>query len=272
MVWYFIFRYIPMYGLTLAFKQFRFDRGIIGSEWIGLRYLTQFLTHYDFWKLLGNTFSISILKLIFTFPAPVILALMLNEIRYRKFKRAIQTVSYLPYFVSWVVVVTLFMKFLTPHGGPVNDLKIMLFGGEAVYFMGEKSWFYTIVIFQEIWKKAVLTTINPELYEALHIDGGNKWNALIHITLPALLPVMGILFILTTGNLMRIGFEQIYLLQNPAVLDIAEILDTYALKEGIRRGRFSYASAVTLFQSVFSLILIIVVNKGTKKATGVALW
>jgi len=280
-VWYFIFCYIPIYGITLAFREFRFDKGIWGSPWVGTRYLMQFFTSFDFWKIIWNTVFISSLKIILGFPAPIILALMLNEVRNVAFKKTIQTVSYLPYFVSWVVVITLVTKFLTPYGGLINEIKVALFGGEPIFFMGERAYFYPLVVLTDIWKNAgwgsiiylaALTGINPELYEAAIIDGAGKWKSLIHITLPCLRPTMGIIFILSIGNLMRAGFDQIYLMQNPAIIDISEILDTHVLKMGIRQGKFSYASAVGLFQSVISFILIVIANRISRKTTEISLW
>lgn len=280
-LWYFVFCYIPMYGITLAFKDFRFDKGLLWSPWAGTKYLMQFLTSFDFWKIIRNTLLISFLKLVVGFPAPIILALLLNEVRKAAFKRIIQTVSYLPYFVSWVVVITLFSKFLSPYGGVINDIKVALFGGEPVYFMGESTYFYPLVLFTDMWKNvgwgsiiylASLAGINPELYEAAIMDGAGKWKSMIHITLPGIRPTIGIIFILSIGNLMRAGFDQIYLMQTPGVLDQAEILDTYVLKSGIKLGKFSYATAAGLFQSVISMLLIIFANKVSKKATEISLW
>ncbi len=265
----------------MAFKDFRYDTGLWNSPFVGLKYINQFINSYDFWMLIKNTLTISMLRLIFGFPAPIILALMLNSVVNYSFKRVIQTVSYLPYFVSWVVVITLFNKFLSPNAGPVNELLSALFNIEAIYFMGNKNTFYPLVIIIDIWKNvgwssivylAALSGISPELYEASAIDGAGKFKSLLHITLPCLLPTVGILFILSFGNILKAGFEQIFLMQTPPVQDISEILDTYVLKVGISRGQFSLASAVGLFQSVISLILIIVVNKLVKKFTEISLW
>lgn len=280
-VWYFIFCYVPMYGITLGFKEFRFDKGLLGSPWVGTRYLMQFLTHYDFWKLIRNTVSISFFKLLFGFPAPIILALMLNEIKNRVFKRTVQTLSYLPYFVSWVVVMTIFAKFLSPNAGPVNEWKTALFGGDSIYFMGEPVWFYPIVIISNVWKSvgwnsiiylAALSTIDPELYEAATIDGAGKWKSLTHITLPGLRPTIGILLILSVGGLMYAGFDQIYLIRNPSNLDVSEILETYILQAGLRQGQFSYAAVIGFFQSVVAFLIVVTTNTIAKKTTEISLW
>lgn len=280
-IWYLIFCYIPMYGITLGFKEYRFDTGIWGSPWVGFRYLFQFFNFYDFWKLIGNTLKISSLKLIFCFPAPILLALMLNELKNGKFKKIIQTVSYLPFFVSWVIVVNLFSKLLSPNNGPVNDLLVSLFGMKPLYFLGEPDLFYPLVVLTDMWKGvgygsiiflAALTGIDQQLYEAAEIDGCGKWKLMLHISLPGLVPTIGIMFILSIGGLMRAGFEQIYLMQTPGTLDVSEILDTYVVKAGIKSGMFSYATVVGLFQSVVSLLLVIITNKISKKVTEVSLW
>lgn len=280
-VWYIVFCYIPMYGITLAFKDFQFNKGMLYSPWVGLRYVKQFIMHYDFLRIFKNTVIISCLKLLFTFPAPIILALSLNEVRNKRFKKLVQTASYLPYFVSWVVVVSLMEKFLTPNFGPINEWLNHIFGIEPIYFMGKKEYFYPIVVFSEIWKNvgwgsiiylAAISGIDPALYEAAYVDGANRWQQILKITLPSLLPTIGILFILNIGNFVRLGFDQMYLLQKPSIMQISEIFDTYIVKVGIKQGQFSYASAVQLFQSTFSLGLVLVVNKIIKKVSGISLW
>lgn len=281
LIWYFIFLYLPMYGVTLAFQTFRFDKGYFGSPWAGAYYFMQFVTYPDFWKIILNTFAVNGLKILLGFPAPIILALMLNEVRRKSFKRVVQTVSYLPYFVSWVVVITLFSKFLTPNGGLVNDIKMALFGGEPVFFLNEKQYFYPIVVLTDIWKNAgwnsiiylaALAGISPELYEAAMIDGAGRFKSMFHITLPCLRPTITIMFILTIGTLMRAGADQIYLLQYPGVLDLAEILDTHVIKQGLLQGRYSYATAVGLFQSVVCFVLVMVTNAASKKVSDISLW
>lgn len=280
-IWYVIFCYVPMYGITLAFKDYQFNKGMLYSPWVGLRYIKQFVTHYDFMRIVKNTVVISSMKLFITFPAPIILALSLNEVKNGRFKKFVQTASYLPYFVSWVVVVSLMEKFLTPNFGPVNEWLNQLFGIEPIYFMGEKAFFYPIVVLSEIWKNigwgsiiylAAISGIDPMLYEAAYVDGANRWQQIIKITLPSLLPTIGILFILNIGNFVRLGFDQMYLLQKPSLMQVSEILDTYIVKVGIKQGQFSYATAVQLFQSTFSLFLVLTVNKLTKKISGISLW
>lgn len=280
-IWYFVFCYLPMYGVLLAFKDYKYNLGIWGSPWAGMKYLEAFINSYDFWNIIKNTLTISFLKLFIGFPAPIILALMLNEIKNTRFKKFVQTASYLPYFVSWVVVVTLMTKFLSPNNGVINSLLGSWFGTEPIFFLGEPAYFYPLVLLSDIWKGvgwgsiiylAALTSINPDLYQAATIDGAGRWKSLIHITLPSLKPVIGILFILSLGNLMHAGFEQLYLMQNPGVLDKAEILDTYTLKMGLKRGEYSYATMIGLFQALVGFLMVVTANKVSKKVTEVSLW
>lgn len=280
-IWYFVFFYIPMYGATLAFREYQFNTGFWGSPWVGFDYFMQFVNHPDFWKIIANTFIVNGLKIVLGFPAPILLALLLNELKDGPFKRLTQTVSYLPYFVSWVVAIALFSKFLSPNGGLVNDIKIALFGGDPIYFLNEKEYFYPVVVLTDIWKNAgwnsiiylaALSNIPVELYEAAMIDGAGKFKSMLHITLPCLMPTVVIMLIMTIGSLIRSGADQIILLQNPGVLDLSEILDTHVIKQGLQRGRYSYATAVGLFQSLVSLVLIMVTNAISKKVSDVSLW
>ncbi len=279
-IWFFVFGYIPMYGITLAFRDYRFDMGLWHSPWVGFRYVDKFFSYFQFWNLLRNSFLISFMKLLIGFPAPIILALLLNEVRIAKCKRIVQTVSYLPHFVSWVVVATIFTKFLSPHGGFFNDLR-QLFGVEPIFYLGQARYFYLTVVFTEVWKGvgfgsiiylAALSGINPNLYAAASIDGAGKWRSLLHITLPGLAPTISILLILSVGNLMKAGFEQILLFQTPATLTVSEILETYSLKTGLREGNISYATVVGLFQSLVSMALITTANYSARKFSGTSLW
>lgn len=278
---YFIFAYIPMYGITLGFKDYKFNLGIFGSPWAGLKYLKLFLSHPDFWKLLRNTLTISTMKLALVFPAPIILALMINEVRHQGYKKVVQTISYLPHFVSWVVVIALFQKILSPNGGLINDLLTQWFNIEPIYFMASKTWFYPIVVLTDIWKGvgwgtiiylAAITGINPEMYEAADIDGAGKMRKILNITLPSLAPTIGILLILSLSNILKAGFDQLYLLFNPAIGEIGEVLDTYIVKVGIKKGMYSFATIIGMFQSFISLILVVTVNHISKKTTEISLW
>jgi len=269
-----------MYGVLLAFKNFKYNLGILGSQWAGLKYFKAFLTDSSFWDIIRNTITISVLKLIFGFPAPIILALMLNEVVHNKFKRIVQTVSYLPHFVSWVVVVTILQKLLSPNVGLVNDIRHSM-GLDPIFFMGEPRLFYVLVVISDIWKGvgwgsiiylAALTNIDPTLYEAAEIDGAGRFRKITSITLPCLMPTIGILLIMSLSGILNAGFDQIYLMQTPSTLGVSEVLDTYVLKKGIRQGEFSYSTAIGLFKSVISMFLIITVNNVSRRLTEVSLW
>lgn len=279
-IWFLIFAYVPLYGLTLAFKDYHFDLGMFRSPWVGFKYFHEFFVFYQFKDIIRNTLVISSLKLLIGFPAPIFLAILLNEVRHAVFKKSVQTISYLPHFISWVVVATLMIRIFTPDGGPVNEL-LAWFGFEKIFFMGEKSYFYPMIILSSVWKGigfgsiiylAAIAGIDPQLYEAARIDGASRFKQMIHITLPGLKTVAVTLFILDVGGLMYAGYEQLYLLSNPAVASIGTILDTHVIQSGLKQGRFGYATAAGLFQSVIGLILIIIVNRISKRVNGVSVW
>lgn len=279
-IWFLTFCYYPMYGALLAFKDFKYNLGIMGSPWVGFRYFKYFLSDPKFYEVLRNTLVISFSKLLFCFPAPIVLALMLNEVRALRFKRVIQTISYLPHFVSWVVVVTLLQKILSTNAGLINDIRYSM-GLEPIFFMGIKPLFLPLVIISSIWKEvgwnsiiylAALSNIDPNLYEAAEIDGAGRWRMMFNITLPSIYPTIAILMIMNLSGILNAGFEQIYLMQTPSTMSVSEILDTYVLKLGLLDGQFSYSTAVGLFRSVVSLVLIVTVNTISKKISEISLW
>lgn len=279
-VWLLIFCYYPMYGAILAFKDYNYSLGILGSPWAGLKHFKQFMSSPEFWVVIKNTVVISGLKILFGFPAPILIALLLNELRSRKFKRVVQTMSYLPNFVSWVVVVSLMTVIFTPYGGIVNNL-LEKFGFEPVFFMGMKETFYPMTVLSDIWKNAgwgsivylsALSGINPELYEAAVIDGAGRLKCTWYVTLPGIKGTIGIMFIFAVGGILNAGFDQILLLQQPANNQISEILDTFTLKTGLNYGRFEYATAIGLFKSVFAFMLMASTNYLSKKYMEVGFW
>lgn len=279
-VWLLIFCYAPMAGIVLAFKNYRFDMGIFGSPWAGLKHFKAFMTSPEFWITIRNTLIISSLKIVFCFPAPIILALLLNEVRAPKYKSLIQTMSYLPNFVSWAVVVSLLTAIFTPYGGIFNDVRKAM-GLEAIFVMGEKNAFYPLVVLSDMWKGvgwgsivylSAITGVDQGLYEAATIDGANRWQCTWHITLPGISTTIGIMFIMAIGGILNAGYDQILLLQQPANNQISQILDTYILQTGIRYGKFEYATAIGLFKSVFSMVLVIVTNYLTQKYAEIGLW
>lgn len=282
-IWYFVFCYVPLSGLLLSVKEYSFAKGILGSDFAEPlnKYFKLFFNNTNFWKMIRNTVMISFLKLLTGFPAPIILALLLNEIRSGWFKRMVQTISYLPYFVSWVIVVTMMSQLLSPYGGPVNELVVSLFGGEPVFYMGERDWFIPIVLLSNIWKGvgwgtivylAAMSNINPELYEAAKIDGAGKLQMIFSITLPSIAPTIGILFIMAVGGLMAAGYDPIYLLQQPGNLEVSQILDTYVVEVGLQRGNYSLATVASMFQGIIGLAIVVVTNTVLRKTTEISLW
>ncbi len=265
-----VFRYGPMYGVVIAFKNYRIFDGILGSPWVGLENFTRlFDGTTSFYQVFRNTLLISVYRLVFGFPAPIVLALLLNELRSAKFKRVVQTISYLPHFLSWIILAGLLKEILSPSFGVVNRL-ITMAGGRPIYFLADKGWFVPVLISSGIWQSigwgsiiylATITGIDPQLYEAATIDGAGKMRQVMHITLPCLAPVVVILFILQIGNILDAGFDQIFNLYNPVVYAVADIIDTYVYRVGLVEFNFSLSAATGLFKNVIGLILVIAVNR-----------
>ena len=272
-VYFIIFKYIPMYGVTIAFKDFNFARGIMGSKWIGLENF-RFLFQLDnFYTVFFNSIWLSFIRLVWGFPVPIILALLLNEMRSLCLKKAIQTVIYLPHFISWVVMGGIIISFLSPTWGVVNYL-IRSLGGDPIFFMARTEYFRRIIVISDIWKGAgwgtiiylaAITGINPELYEAAIVDGANKFQRLWYITLPGIKTTIVLLLVLQMGRIMNNGFEQIFILQNPLNLSVSEVFETWTYRLGLISGRFSFATTVGLFTSVVSLFFLLGANFLAKK-------
>lgn len=280
LIFYIVFRYKPMYGILIAFKDYRFRLGIMASPWVGLDMFKQLWSSKDFWLVFRNTVVISSLKLLFGFPAPIILALLLNEIRALKFKRIVQTVSYLPYFISWVVLAGIFFQVLSPSAGPVNYV-IKALTGKTLYFLGDPGLFRGTVVGLSVWKGvgwgaiiylAALAGVNPELYEAAYIDGAGRWQRALHITLPSLAPVITILFILSVGGIVEDDFDQIFNLYRPVVYSVGDVLSTYIYRKGLAEMRYSFATAVGLFQNVLAFLLVMVTNVLSKRFGEYGIW
>ena len=279
-IWLIVFCYVPMGGIVLAFKNYKFNLGIYGSPWAGMKWFREFINSPEFWITIKNTLRITLLKLVICFPAPILLALLLNEVRNAKFKRIVQTVSYLPNFVSWVVVIQLMRALFTPYGGIVNEIRKAM-GYEAVFIMGLKSAFLPMVVLSDLWKNigwssivylAAITSVDQQLYEAAVIDGANHVQQVWHITLPGIMQIIGIMFIMAVGGLLNAGYDQILLLQQPANTQISQVLDTYVLQTGIKYGKFEYATAIGLFKSLFSLVMVVVTNYLAQRFGEVGLW
>jgi putative aldouronate transport system permease protein len=268
-----------MYGVIIAFKDYTPGLGIMGSPWVGIRWFKDFFNSIYFFRLLRNTILISLYGIIWGFPIPIIFALLLNEVRDGIFKRSIQTVSYLPHFISLVVVVGMIIE-LTSVDGIINQI-IRRLGYAPIDFMNEPRWFRTIFIGSGIWQNfgwnsiiylAALSSIDPQLYEAAKIDGAGRWQQMRYITLPSIMPTAIILLILNLGSLLSVGFEKIILMYNPRTYEVADVISTYVYRRGILGGEYSFGAAVGLFNSVANLILLIIVNKIAKQITEIGLW
>ncbi|QGH33978.1 ABC transporter permease subunit [Gracilibacillus salitolerans] len=274
-----IFKYGPMFGNIIAFRRFIPGGSIVGEEWVGLQYFQMFLNDPTFYKVFANTFILAFLLLVITFPAPIIFALLLNELKNQFFKRFVQTASYLPHFFSVVVVAGMVFEVLALNG-PVNSLLASL-NFEKISFMQLPEWFRTIFVGVDLWQTlgwgailylAALTGINEELYEAARIDGANRWKQTIHITIPGILPTIVVLLILNIGNFLQIGFEKVLLLYNPLTYETADVIATYVYRVGLQSGSFSYGTAIGLFESIIGLLLVLGANYLSKRITDNSLW
>ena len=273
-VYLILFCYKPMYGLVIAFKNYRPTRGIWGSNWVGFLWFETFFKGPYFWRLLRNTFTISGLTILFGFPAPIILALLLNEVRSNKFKRTVQTITYMPYFISLVVTCSL-LKIYCMENGLFPQI-MELFGAQRQNLLANPKYFYPIYILSDIWQGigwnsiiylAALSGIDQEQYEAARIDGANRLQQVIHITLPGLMPTITILFILRMGNILNVGYEKILLLYNPSTYEVADVLSTYTYRTGLENQQYSLSTAVGLFNTMVNVVFLLITNYISKKST-----
>ena len=278
-LWYLIFAYGPMGGLLMAFENYSPGRGILGGPWVGFRWFIQFFQSQFFWRLIRNTLLISVYGIIFSFPIPIILAIFINEIRSNGYKRFAQSVSYLPHFISTVVVVGMMANFLAPDG-PVNII-IQKLGGEQKLFMAMPEWFRFLYVGSGIWQNmgwnsliylAAISGINMELYEAATVDGASRFRQIFCVTLPCILPTIVILLILAVGNLLSVGYEKIILMYNTATYETADVITTYVFRRGIGAGEFSFGSAVGMFQSIFNMIILVSANSLSRRISETSLW
>ena len=271
-LFYFVFSYVPLYGIVIAFKDFRISRGISGSEWVGLKYFEQLLDTPDFVRAFRNTIVISLYKIVFSFPFPIILAILLNEIGHKKFKAFTQSFMYLPYLISWVILGGILYNMLSMDG-LLNGIREQL-GYDPVLYLAKKEYFRFLLVVTDIWKNAgwyaiiylaALTKINPEIYESATVDGASWLRKTWHITLPGIRDVMVVLFILSMGSLLYAGFDQVFVLYNQQVYDTGDILDTFIYRYGILQGRFSFSAAAGLFMAVISAVLLLLTDRVAKK-------
>lgn len=274
LIYLIVFKYWPMYGVQIAFRNYNPIDGFMGSEWVGLEHITRFLQSFQFGRVFFNTIAINVLGLMFGFPVPIILALLINQLGSRRLKSFIQTVLFSPAFISTVVVVGMLFVLLSPRSGLVNNA-ITLVGGEPINFMNEEGWFRPIYVMSDIWQNAgfsmiiylaALAAVDPSLHEAARVDGANRWQRVWHIDLPSIRPVVSIMFILAIGNLLNIGFEKALLMQTDLNLGASQIIQTYVYDVGLKSAQFSYSAAISLFNSILNMILLLVFNQVAKRA------
>jgi len=279
-IYYIVFAYAPMYGLIIAFKKYTVAGGILGSRWVGLQWFRQFFGSIYFGRLFRNTLIISSYNIIFGFPVPILFALLLNEVEHKYFKKTVQTVSYLPHFISTVVVVAMMQILLSPSDGAINEM-IYRFSGRRVNFMMDPGWFRPLYVGSDIWEDfgwnsiiflAAITGIDPGLYEAAYIDGSSRWKNMVYITIPCILPTMAILLILRVGSIMSVGYEKIILMYNEMTYETADVISTFTYRRGILNYEYSFAASVGLFNSVVNFALLITTNLVSKKAFEISLW
>lgn len=279
-VYFVIFKYIPIYGVTIAFKDYQINAGINGSPWIGLMNFQRLFMGRSFFEVISNTVTINLMYLAFGFPAPIILALVVNELKNKRYRKFVQTVTYMPHFISWVVIYGLFVQLLSPSTGPVNIL-LRAVGFKSIYFLGNASWFRPVMVFTHIWKTvgwssivylAALTGVDTQLYEAATIDGATRFQRIVHITMPSIKPIIVIMFILRSGDLMADNFEQIYNFLNDNTISVGDVISTYVYRNGITKMKYAQGTAVELFTTVISFLLVILSNTIANKAGEQGIW
>lgn len=278
--YFIVFHYIPMYGVQIAFKDYIASKGITGSPWVGLKHIERFFDSFYFARILWNTLGIGVYELIAGFPVPIVLALLLHEVRSSKFRRFVQTVTYAPHFLSTVVVVGMLMMFLSPVSGLVNAVIVWL-GGQPVAFLTEPSWFKSIYVWSGVWQSmgwssiiylAALSGIDPQLHEAAKVDGAGRLKRMWHINLPGIAPTIVVLLILNIGSILGVGFEKVFLMQNSLNMEASDVIATNVYRSGILGAQYSYSAAVGLFNAVVNFVLLLTVNRIARKMGGSSLW
>ena len=279
-LYFIIFKYIPMGGIVIAFKDYNVYKGILGSNWNDFAYFKDFFGDFMFWRLFRNTILLGLYTILWGFPIPIIFALLLNEVKNVRYKRSIQTISYLPHFISTVIVVGMVLDFLSPSTGIINRI-ITLFGGEPISFMVKNAWFRTVYVTTGIWQAtgwnaiiylAAITNVDVSLYDAAKIDGAGRFKQVLKITIPSIIPTITVLFILRIGGILENEFEKVLLMQNPAIYETADVLDTFIYRRGIESADFGYATAVGLAKSIVALCMLTGANFVSRKLTDNSLW
>ena len=275
-----IFKYWPIYGSQIAFREYSPFLGIVNSPWVGLENFRRFFESPDFWLILKNTLWLNVVNLVLGFPFPILLALLLNQVKNKKFKKTVQTVTYAPYFISTVVLVGMLYTMLSPFSGVVNAV-IKALGFEAIHFMGEPGMYVFIYVISGIWQTcgwsaivyiAALASISPDLHESAIVDGATRLQRILYIDIPGIMPTIVTMLILTSGQMLTVGFEKAYLMQNSMNLDVSEVISTYTYKRGLIDGDFSYSTAVEMFQAAINFIILIAVNKISRRVSDTSLW
>lgn len=282
-IYYIIFCYLPMAGLVMAFEDFKIGSGFAGmftSPWVGLKWFRQFFNSVFAWRIIRNTFLLSFYSLLFGFPIPIIFAICITQMRTQRFAKVAQVITYLPYFISTVVVVGMMTNFLSPSNGIINEL-IKRLGGKPINFMSNPAWFRRLYVISGSWQSfgfnsiifvAAIMGIDPALYEAMKVDGATRWQQIIHLIIPMIADTVILLLIMTLGNLLNVGFEKVYLMYSPAVYETGDVIATYVYRQGIENKNFGYASAVGLFYSAVGFIFVLGSNTLSRKVTGSSLW
>ncbi|WP_368659567.1 ABC transporter permease [Metabacillus halosaccharovorans] len=276
----FVFNYIPMYGIQLAFREFDFTKGLTGGDWVGLKYFTQFIESHMFTDLLRNTVVLSLTTIIVGFPAPIILALLINQIKWKRGKKVLQTTVYLPHFISIVVLVGLLNVLLSPNTGIAGHI-MNAFGFHDVNLLASTNTFVPVYVLSDVWQHvgwnsiiylAALSSVDPQLYDSAKMDGANRWQIIRNVEIPAIIPTIIILLILNMGSIISTGFEKIFLMQNPLNLPVSEVIETYVYKIGIISNQFSYAAAIGLFNTLINFALLLTMNYIAKRFSNISLW
>lgn len=279
-LYYILFHYVPMWGVMIAFKDFKPFIGFADSNWVGLKHFANFFASPDAWRIIRNTLLLGINSLIWCFPMPIIFALLLNEVTHKKFKKFVQTVSYMPHFLSAVIVCGMITSFLSPVRGAVNEI-IESFGGNAINFMSDPSWFRTIYVGSEVWQTlgwstiiylAAISNVDPQYYEAARLEGATRLQQTVHLTIPAIAPTIATMLILRTGSILTVGLEKVLLLYSPAIYETSDVISTYVYRQGLMSGNLSYATAVGLFSAVVNLVLLFSANYFSKKFADTSLF
>lgn len=278
-LYYVVFRYAPMFGNMIAFQNYKVTKGILGSDWVGFKHFIAFFNDIFFLRVLKNTLTISVSSLLFSFPMPIIFALLLNEVKNLKFKKCVQTITYMPHFISTVIISSMILTYVAPNG--VINAVIQALGFDKVPFMTDPKYFVGVYVISNIWQNlgwssiiyiSALSGIDTELYEAAAVDGANRWKQTIHITIPGILPTISIMLIMQIGSLLSVGYEKILLLYNPAIYETADVISTYVYRKGILGAEYSFSAAVGMFNSIVNFILLVFANWFSKKFQGSGLF